>query len=203
MAISLRTIQAALNAGGFSVQEQNAMFNSQVFYLQNYLSTTTANNGTTTLADAIVSGSASAGPTLGMAMQVELGEYQLMSENNIWVIEAHFQVTTNATAGIKFQVTTYDGLTILAASDFTNWINYTANTNPGATAPTSATVAGTTTPNTPISVQNANLTVASIDLFGLVRVNGYGRIGLQFAQAAASGNSSIPSGYFAAYSILG
>ena len=200
MAISLRTIQSALNGSGMSVNDQRALSHTRILALQNYLTAATGNsNNSATLQDVIVSGRTDC--VLGSCLQLELGEDLHLTSSNIWYIEAHVVVSTAATQGIKMQVTAYDGLVFDTSTDFAPFVNFTFNVNTTA----GAAIAGTTSvaPGSSASFQSASGNAVTADITGLVRVKNYGRIGLQFAQSVATAaNTSITAGYIIAESVL-
>jgi hypothetical protein len=195
MATSMRTIQATMNGAGFSTNEMQALFDINPTILQNYLTGATANvNASTALVDTFVSGNSSAGTILGNCLQVEFGEGTALSASNVWFVEGHCAVTTNGTAGLKVQLTTYDGLTLVTGNSFVSWV---MNVNG------SAGGSGVTALNTPFG---ATVNAVSLDFTAVIQVaSGYGRIGLQFSQNVSTAvNTSLGTyGYIRAESLLG
>ncbi len=194
MAVSLRTLQSALNGAGFTVPQMNAFFDINPIVLQNCLTGVTANvNNSATLVDAVVSGGGVNTDTLGNALQVEIGQAEALAANNYWFIEGHVQVSTAATQGVKVQITAYDGLQVITA--LSN-ISFVLNVN-GAASSSGVVAVG--------SSFGAAVNAVSIDFTGMIAVaSGYGRIGLQFAQSAATvANTSLgPYGYMRCEALL-
>lgn len=195
MAVSLRTLQSAMSGAGFNTNQMQAMYDINPTVLQNYLTTATANvNNSATLVDAVISGGASNTNILGNALQVEIGEATIMTANNVWFIEGHVAVNTAATQGLKVQLTTYDGLTLVTAMSNVSWV---FNVNGAASS------SGVTAFNTPFG---AAVNAVSVDFQAMVTVaSGYGRIGLQFSQqAATAANTSLGTyGIIRCESLLG
>lgn len=194
MSTSLRTIQSAMNASGWSVAEMNAFYDISPLTLQNYISATSnAVNTSTVLVDPFIAGASSAGPILGNCLMVELNESEGITANNTWYIEGHVAVTTTGAAGIKLQLTTYDGLTLVTAASN---IEYTINVNAAVGG------AGVVAAN---AAFGATVAAVSVDFSGIIQVlSGYGRIGLQFSQnASIATNTTLgPFGYIQAKAIL-
>lgn len=194
MAQSLRTIQAAMNAAGWSVAQMNAFFDINPTVLQNYLSGVTANvNTSTALVDAIVSGGSANTDILGNALQVELGESEMVGANNIWFVEGHFACTTNGTAGLKVQLTAYDGLVL---NTTTSQVAFVMNVNGASNG------VGVVAPGTAFG---ATVNALSVDFTAMIQItSGYGRLGIQFSQNVSTAvNTNIgPYGYIRAESLL-
>lgn len=194
MAVSLRTIQSAMNAGGFPVAQMNAFGDFNPTVLQNYLSGATGTVASSTaLVDSFVSGNSSAGSILGNCLQIELGECESLAANNVWFIEGHVAVATGATPGVKVQLTTYDGLTLVTAASN---VEFTLNVN-GAVGG-----AGVVAVN---SSFGAAVNAISIDFSGMIQIaSGYGRIGLQFSQSVSNATTTSlgPFGYIRAEALL-
>jgi hypothetical protein len=189
MGNSLRGIQAALTAAGFGYHKMNSINAAFPTVLQNFLPSTTGANGTTTLADAVLSGVTA--PTMGQSLQVELSELGEFGFSNWWEIELHATCTTNGTSGLKLQLTAYDGLVIQSS---TLPLSFVYNTAAGSTLSTATAIGSTSTATTTNAL--------SFDIQGLVQIAGYGRLGLQFAQQAASVNVFITGGRIRATAIL-
>jgi hypothetical protein len=197
MAQSLRTIQAAMSAAGWPVTQMNAFYDVNPTILQNFLSGVTAtvtNSGT--LVDALVSGGSVNTSIMGNGLQIEIGENEQTAFQNTWFIEGHVQVTTTATVGLKAQLTTYDGLTLNTATSNVSWcmnVNGASNSS------------GVTAFNAAFSSSASN--VVSVDFTAMLQIaSGYGRVGLQFAQAVpTAANNTILGvyGYIRAETCLG
>jgi hypothetical protein len=183
MSISLRSLQAAANAGGWSVNELNALFDMRPAVLQNFLQGTFTSTSSTVLTTIGVGTQAAVAS--GSQLFVELQEGDQITEQGVWRVEGQLYLTGALIAiGAQVRVVASDGLTFLTAAGSYSQMEIDLCNN-GA-APVSAYGFASTTAS---NIAAVTAVVSSVWISGIVQVLGYGNLGIQIAQNFSTGTA--------------
>lgn len=189
MAFSMRSIQASLNAGGFSVNEVNAMTDSRPVVLQNFLQGTFTSTSSVTLTPIGVGTQAAI--AAGSQLYVELQESDTITEQGCWEIEGRLFLTGALVGiGVKVNLLAGDGLQILNTgfSQFEIDLKNTGASDIAAYGFASATATNTA---------SVTAVVSTVFFHGIVQVTGYGGLYVQLAQNVSTGTAvTVGAGSF-------
>lgn len=189
MAFSLRPIQAAMNAGGFTVNQTNALNDTRPIVLQNFLQGTFTSTSSTVLTPIGVGTQASIAG--GSQLYVELQESDSLTEQGVWEIEGRLFLTGALVAiGAKVNLLAGDGLQIVNTGFSQFQIDLQNN---GAAPVTAVGFASATATNT----ASATAVVTTVYFHGVVQVTGYGGLYVQLAQNVSTGTAiTVGAGSF-------
>lgn len=183
MSASLRPIQSAANAAGFSVHEQQALVDMRPIVLQNYLRGTYSVTSSAALANVGVGTQTTI--NAGSQLQVQVDASQALSDGGEWQVEGELYLT-GVLVGIGAQMA-------LAAQDGLRFAN-TGNSglelllqNTGA-SPTLAYGFASATLSTTVAA-TAVFTVAKFS--GFIQFLGTGSLVVQVAQNVSTGTAIV------------